>query len=166
MESHSSEFFYALATLSMAFVGFSAIVAVLHQSTGKPLSAFHILITSVFVELGLMATGFAMLAPILTVCGLRGDQVWRASSAIMLTVLAPWLFYYPTRRKAATRKQKFPPRVYVMLILGALAIVALCLNLAGLLIDPGPAAVALATVYVLSFASVAFIATYTSFLRG
>ena len=54
MDSHSSDFFYALATLSMAFVGFSAIVAVLHQSTGKPLSSFHILLTRVFVELGLM----------------------------------------------------------------------------------------------------------------
>jgi hypothetical protein len=166
MDPQPSEFFYALATLSMAFVGFSAIVAVLHQGTGKPLSSFHVLITSVFVELGLMATGFAMLAPLLAICGLRGDQVWRASSAIMLAILVPWLLMYPKRRKAATRKRKFPPRVYIMLILGTVASVALCLNLVGSLIDPGPAPLAIATVYVLSFASVAFIGTYSSFLRG
>jgi hypothetical protein len=165
MKLHSSEFFYALATLSMAFVGFSAIVAVLHQSTGKPLSSFQILITSVFVELGLMATGFAMLAPILAVCGVREDLVWRASSAIMVAVLAPWLVMYPKRRMAAAPEQRFPPRVYIMLILGTASVAVLCLNLVGPLIDPGPAPLAIATVYVLSFASVAFLATYSSFLR-
>jgi uncharacterized iron-regulated membrane protein len=164
MDSHSSDFFYALATLSMAFVGFSAIVAVLHQSTGKPLSSFHILLTRVFVELGLMATGFAMLAPLLTICGLRADLVWRAASATMLVILVPWLLMYPKRRKVATRKRRFPSRVYIMLFLGAIASAALCLNLAGSLIDPGPAPLAVATVYVLLFASVAFLATYSSFL--
>src|ERR1700674_1407766 len=39
MKLHSSEFFYALATLSMAFVGFSAIVAVLHQ--GRKGDRYH-----------------------------------------------------------------------------------------------------------------------------
>jgi hydrogenase-4 membrane subunit HyfE len=164
MDPHSSDFFYALATLSMAFVGFSAIVAVLHQSTGKPLSAFHILLTRVFVELGLMATGFAMLAPLLNICGLREDLIWRASSAIMLVTLVPWLLMYPKRRKAATRKRQFPPRVYIMLFLGVVASAALCLNLVGSPFDPGAAPLAIATVYVLSFASVAFLSTYSSFL--
>jgi hypothetical protein len=47
----------------------------LHQGTGKPFSPFHILITSLFVELGLMATAFAMLAPTLAICGIRLDLV-------------------------------------------------------------------------------------------
>ena len=164
MELHASGYFYALATLSMAFVGFSAIVAVLHQNTGKPLSRFQTLITSVFVELGLMATAFAMLGPTLAICGLREELVWRVSSAIMLVILTPWLFAYPKRRWAASRKHN-PIRVYIMLILGAATVGVLCLNLLGPITEPGPAPLAIATVYVLSFASVAFLATYTSFLR-
>jgi hypothetical protein len=165
MELHASGYFYALAALSMAFVGFSAIVAVLHQSTGKPLSPFQGLITSVFVELGLMATGFAMLAPTLAICGLREELVWKVSSAIMLVILAPWLFVYPRRRRRALRKQRVPHRVHIMLALGAGSVAVLCLNFLESIVAPGPAPLAVATVYVLSFASVAFLATYTSFLQ-
>jgi hypothetical protein len=165
MELPGAGYFYALAALSMAFVGFTSIVVVLHQGTGRPFSPFHLLITSLLVELGLMATGFAMLAPTLAICGLREDLVWRVSSAIMLVVLVPWLVRYPIRRKTSAPKEKIPPRVYIMTILGIVAIVALCLNLVGSM-DPGPAPLAITTVYVLSFASVAFIRTYSSFLRG
>jgi hypothetical protein len=165
MEFPGAGYFYALAALSMAFVGFTSIVVVLHQGTGKPLSPFHILITSLLVELGLMATAFAMLAPTLAICGLRTDLVWQISSAIMLAVLVPWLVLYPMRRRKAAPKEKFPPRVYIMTILGTVAIIALGLNLVGSLMDPGPAPLAITTIYVLSFATVAFLGTYSQFLR-
>lgn len=164
MELLGAGYFYALAALSMAFVGFTSIVVVLHQGTGKPLSPFHILITSLLVELGLMATGFAMLAPTLALCGVREILVWRASSIIMLSVLVPWLVSYPIRRRTAAPTEITPPRVYIMTILGIVAIVALCLNLVGSM-NPGPAPLVITTVYVLSFASVAFVRTYASFLR-
>ena len=149
----------------MAFVGFTSIVVVLHQGTGKPLSSFHILITSLLVELGLMATSFAMLAPTLAICGIHETLVWKISSAIMLAILVPWLFIYPKRRRAAAPNEIIPPRVYVMSVLGLLAIVALSLNLMGAVINPGPAPIAFGIVYVLSYATVAFVRTYSSFLR-
>ena len=90
MELPGAGYFYALAALSMAFVGFTSIVVVLHQGTGKPLSPFHVLITKLFIELGLMATAFAMVAPTLAICGISEIFVWRISSVIMLVVLVPW----------------------------------------------------------------------------
>ena len=69
MELPGAGGFYTLAQLAMAFAGFTAIVVVLRQSAGKPLSPLHVLFTSVYVELGLMATAFAMLAPTLAICG-------------------------------------------------------------------------------------------------
>ena len=54
MELPSAGYFYALAALSMAFVGFTSIVVVLHPGSGKPLSTFHVLITKLFIELGAM----------------------------------------------------------------------------------------------------------------
>ena len=166
MELPGSGYFYALAALSMAFVGFTSIVVVLRQGTGKPLSPLHVLFTSVFVEQGLMATAFAMLAPTLAICGIREDLVWRVSSAMMLIVLVPWLLIYPKRRRAAAPKERLPIRVYMLIIVGVVAVVALCLNVVGLLINPGPAPLAITTVYILSFASIAFVRTYSSFLRG
>jgi len=165
MELPGSGYFYALAALSMAFVGFTSIVVVLHQGTGKPLSPLHFLITSLFVELGLMATAFAMLAPTLAICGIGEILVWKTSSVIMLVVLVAWLIMYPIRRKAAAPDERLPVRWYVMTILGAVAVAALCLNVVGSPIHSGPAPLAITTVYVLSYASVAFVRTYAFFLR-
>jgi hydrogenase-4 membrane subunit HyfE len=106
-----------------------------------------------------------MLAPTLAVCGVSEDLVWRISSAIMLVVLVPWLAFYGRRRKAAAPEENLPLRYWVMTILGTVTVVALALNVAGSPFHPGPAALAITIVYVLSFASVAFLATYSLFLR-
>jgi hypothetical protein len=165
MELPGSGYFYALAALSMAFVGFTSIVVVLHQGTGKPLSPFHVLITKLFIELGLMATAFAMLAPTLAICGIREILVWRISSVIMLVVLVPWLVTYPIHRKAAAPDQNFPLRGYVMNTLVSLAAIFLCLNAFGSPMISNPAPLAIATVFVLSFAAVSFFWTYASLIR-
>ena len=165
MELPSAAYFYALAALSMAFVGFTSIVVVLHEGTGKPLTPFQVLITKLFAELGLMATAFAMLAPTLAVCGIREPLVWQISSAIMFAVLVPWLVTYPIRRKAAAPDQKWPLRGYFLNALGALTAIVLFLNVIGLPINPSAAPLAVTTVFVLSFASVSFFWTYTSFLH-
>jgi hypothetical protein len=164
MELPGSGYFYALAALAMAFVGFTAIVVVLRQGTGKPLASLHVLFTKLFVELGLMATAFAMLAPTLAICGLGEPLVWQASSVIMLLVLIPWLTTYGFRRKAAAPTQKLPLRWYSMTFLGIAVVAALGLNVTSVLIHSGPGPLAIATIFVLSYASVAFIATYSTFL--
>jgi hypothetical protein len=164
MELPGSGYFYALAALSMAFVGFTAIVVVLRQGTGKSLSQLHILFTKLFVELGLMATAFAMLAPTLAIFGLREPLVWQVSSAIMVLALVPWLIAYPLRRLKAAPHQRLPLRWYIMSAVGAAAVTALSLNAFDFGIHAGPGPLAAATIFILSYASVAFIATYSTFL--
>jgi hydrogenase-4 membrane subunit HyfE len=149
----------------MAFVGFSSIVAVLRQSTGKLLSPLHVLFTRLFFELGLMATAFAMLAPTLAICGIRESIVWQISSAIMLAALVPWHAFYPVRRKAAAPNERMPLRFYILIILGTFAAAALFLNIIGAPMKQGPGPVVIATVYALSVASVVFIRTCSAFLR-
>ena len=166
MDLPGAAYFFALAALSMAFLGFTSIVVVLHQGAGKPLSPFQVLITRLFIELGLMATAFAMVAPTLAICGIDDILVWRISSAIMLAILVPWLVTYPFRRRAAAPGQKWPIRGYVLNALGALAVFALCVNVVGSPVLPNPAPLAAATIFVLSYASVSFFWTYASFLRG
>lgn len=164
MELPGSAYFYAVAGLSMAFVGFTSIVVVLHQTTGKPLTPFQVLITRLFTELGLMATGFALLSPTLAICGIRESLVWKISSVVMLIVLVPWLVTYPIRRKAAAPDESFPLRGYIMNVIGALAIIALCSNIIGAPLDSGPAPLAFATIFVLAYAGVSFFKTYASFI--
>ncbi len=164
MELQWSGYFFALAALSMAFVGFSAIVVVLRQGTGKALSKLHVLFTKLFVELGLMATAFAMLSPTLSICGIAEPLLWQLSSAIVLITLVPWLIAYPMRRLKAAPKQGLPLRWYIMTAVGSAVAVSLLINISGALFAPGPGPIAIATVFILSYASVAFIATYSTFL--
>lgn len=160
-----ASFFYALAALAMAFVGFTSVVVVLYQSTGKQLSAFHILLTRLFVELGLMATAFAMLAPTLSMFGIEHKDVWRLSSVVMLISIGPWLLYYPFRRRAAAPEAKLPLRWYIMTSIGVATCLFLALNAGEWGIVAGPGPLVASTVFVLSYATVAYIGTYALFTR-
>ena len=166
MELPGAGYFFALAGLAMAFVGFTSVVVVLYNSTGKKLSPFHILLTRLFVELGLMSTAFAMLAPTLALFDLPLEQVWRLSSAVMLATMTPWLIYYPVRRRHAAPDERLPLRWYVMNLIGLGAVAFLVLNAVPYAIVPGPAPLATATIFVLSYAVVSYIGTYSLFTRG
>jgi hypothetical protein len=165
MELSGAGGFYTLAELAMAFAGFTAIVVVLRQSAGKPLSQLHVLFTSVYVELGLMASTFAMMAPVLALCRISETLVWRISSALMLAILVPWLCFFPFRRKRAAPEIRLPLRFFISFSIGMMVVIALCLNMTGWLFDSGPGPLAIATIYVLAFASVLFLGNYYSYLR-
>ena len=164
MELPGAGCLYALAALAMAFAGFTSIVVVLRQGTGKPLSPLHVMFTSVYIELGLMASAFAMLAPVLALFGIREILIWQISSAIMIAALVLWLFFFPIRRKVAAPKDRLPLRFYIMYGLGVAVVVALGLNTHGSMFNPGPGPLAVATVFVLATASVIFIGNYSSYL--
>ena len=119
MELPGAGCLYALAALAMAFAGFTSIVVVLRQGTGKPLSPLHVMFTSVYIELGLMASAFAMLAPVLALFGIREILIWQISSAIMIAALVLWLFFFPIRRKVAAPKDRLPPSILYYVWLGS-----------------------------------------------
>ena len=113
-----------------------------------------------------MVTAFAMIAPTLAICGFEMGQVWRISSGLMLATLVPWLVSYPFRRNRAAPDESLPVRWYVMNTIGLGVTAFLILNLFGWLVVPGPGPLALATVFVLAYATVAYIGTYSLFTEG
>jgi hypothetical protein len=70
MELPGSAYLYTLATLSMTFVGFCAIVIVLRQTAGKELSGWHVVLTRLYIESGFWAAAFCMLPSLLALHGL------------------------------------------------------------------------------------------------
>ena len=50
MELPGSAYLYTLATLSMTFAGFCAIVIVLRQTIGKEISGFHVVLMRLYLE--------------------------------------------------------------------------------------------------------------------
>jgi hypothetical protein len=166
MDLPGSAYFLALGALSMTFVGFAAIVITLRQGTGLPLTPLQVLTTSQYIELGLMAAAFAMLAPLLAVSGLPQDGVWRAASAIIIAVRLPTFLIYPRRRRAAAPDEAIPLRYRVNAAIFGVIVVLLLLNVVGWPFPPGPAAVAIAASHTLAVAAALFLRTFTLFLKA
>src|SRR6516164_7889222 len=99
MAPAASGYLYTLATLSITFVGFSALVIVLRQTLGGDLSRLDLLLTKIFVQLGFLVAGAALLPPLLALLRCPEPLVWRISSAIAAALFA---LSYPTRRRAAS----------------------------------------------------------------
>ena len=165
MELNGSVYLYTLATLAMTFVGFCAIVLVFRQSMGAQSSAFHRYASHIYIELGFMSAAFAMLAPLMATGGLAHDQVWRASSALIVVALALHTFSILKRFKA-TRPGPYPARVWVNTTLTLLIGVALIANAVGWRIEPGPGPVAAAATWRLVMGVEIFMLTLEEFLAG
>ena len=57
MEFNGAVYLYALTSIGMAFLGFTAIVVIIRQSLGAGLSQFQLLITQVLIEHGFADIG-------------------------------------------------------------------------------------------------------------
>src|SRR5215470_16589303 len=131
MELPGSAYLYTLASLSMTFAGFCAIVIVLRQTTGKDVSGFHVVLTRLYLESGLFSAAFCMLPPLLALCGLSATSVWRVSSAIILIVLLSYGATYSTRRGAVITGPVPRARWVPIVAVSILIAVALIGNAAG-----------------------------------
>jgi len=105
MEVIGVAYLYTLATLSMTFVGFTAIVLFLRQALGHHLSRFDALLAHIYMELGMIVTGGSMLPPLLIIWDLPQIMVWRLSSAVAALPALLFVLTYPSRRRAATSGQ-------------------------------------------------------------
>jgi hypothetical protein len=88
MVSTASSYLYTLATLSITFVGFSALVIVLRQTLGGDLSRLDLLLTKIFVQLGFIVAGAALLPPLLALLQCPELITWRISSIIVASAAA------------------------------------------------------------------------------
>jgi hypothetical protein len=161
-----SAYFYNLATLSIAFAGFSVIVVALRQVAGKPFSPLQIQFTRVFMEAGLTSALFAMLPPTLWICGMREPRLWQVASAAILIIMILWLVTWVYRRKAADPNARWEPVAIAIWALNCLALIAVFANVIGFPIRPGPAPIAVTIVILLSTTAVAFVRTFSYFIRG
>lgn len=163
MDLPGSAYLYTLATLSMTFVGFCAIVIVLRQTAAKELSGWHIVLTRLFIESGFFAAAFCMLPCLLALCGLSQPTVWRASSVMIALVMITYGAAYPTRRRAMVTETLPSRRWLVIAAISTLVIAGLLGNAAGVPYEPGIAPVAVAATWTLACGAVIFVVALDAF---
>lgn len=166
MELRGAAYLYTLATLSMTFVGFCAIVIVLRQTIGKELSGWHVVLMRLYIESGFWAAAFSMLPPLLALCGLSDAAVWRTASIVIAAVMVGYAAAYPQRRRAMTAELVPLRRWLPIVTVSLLVIVSLLCNAAGLPFEPGVAPIAIAATWTLACGAGIFLLALTSFWQA
>jgi hypothetical protein len=102
MELFGFTYLYALATVSITFVGFSALLLIFRQARGDLMTRYESYFMLSFIEPGFIATAGSLLPSVLALYGLPPVTVWRVSSSIMAIPILLFVVTLPGRRRAAT----------------------------------------------------------------
>ena len=156
MELQGAAYLYAVATVSITFVGFAALLIVIRQSLGGELTAYDTYFTLSFIQAGFIVTASALVPPLLALYGWSEDVVWRVSSVATAAAILGFVVGVPGRRRAATGGP-MPLFVGALLSLQAAAGGALLLNAARLFGDRGAAVYGSALTAMLFASGVAYV---------
>jgi hypothetical protein len=166
MEAPSSTYLYTIALIAITFVGFTAIVMILRQSLGGPLSRFDTLVARFFMGWGFTVTFTAMLPPLFGLFEMRQPLSWRIASLVLGLLLLALSIGYPPLRKRATGGPT-PGFVVGQSIAGGIAAIILLVNAARELPHAFPAAIFCAALtFTLAQACGGFIVTLNVILAG
>jgi hypothetical protein len=165
MELPGANYLYALATISITFVGFSALLLVFRETIGGKLTGYDSYFTLSFMQAGFIVTAGGLLPQLLALYEMSHTSVWRVSSAIMTVAIFLFVAKTPRRRRAAT-KEPVPIYVRLLLALQFLAGASLLLNAVGWPAPPHIAPFALALTVMLFTTGVAYLIALARALRG
>ena len=144
MTPAESDFLLCLATLSLSFAGFSAVVVTLRGALGGEISDRHLRLVRLYIEGGLLVTALALVPALLNLLHISDLLLWPVSSAAAASVFTV-LLLSQFRRRRAIEAGRFPAWVIVVYAISVVAVAGLWLNAAGTPFAPsvGPYAVAL-----------------------
>jgi hypothetical protein len=156
MELPGTAYLYAVATVSITFVGFAALLIVIRQSLGGELTGYDTYFTLAFIKAGFIVTAGALVPPLLVLYGWPEPLVWRVSSVATAAAILVFVASVPARRRAATGRP-VPRFVGALLSLQTAAAGALLLNAARLFGDRGAAVYGSAITTMLFASGVAYV---------
>jgi hypothetical protein len=125
MEVKGAGLLYTLATLSVTFAGFAALLLMLRQSAGAGLSALDRFLARTVVGHFFWLAAGGIFPSVLSLYELPEQWVWRASALLFGLPMLWLLLTYQRRRIAATGKAA-PLRIVIIFIgLGSLSVLAM-----------------------------------------
>ena len=144
MTSAESDFLLSIASLSLSFVGFSAVVVTLRSTLGGEISDRHLRLVRLYFEGGLLVTALALIPALLNLLHISESVTWPVSSAVAASVFTV-LLLTQFRRRRAVEGARFPPWVVIVYVISLVTVVGLWVNAAGFPFpsNVGPYAVAL-----------------------
>lgn len=159
-----SDYLLRLATLSLSFVGFSAVVVTLRGALGGKLSDRHIRLVRLYIEGGLLVTALALVPTLLNLLHVPDAVTWRLSSAIAALIFTLVLLIQ-FRRRRAVEPGRFPAWVVIIYTVSIVAVVVLWLNVVGLPFPPSAGPYAVGLTWALCVFGFTFVRTIELFLH-
>jgi hypothetical protein len=164
MELPGAGYLYALATISVTFVGFSALLLVFRQTAGGATTRYDSYFILAFMQVGFIVAGGSMLPQLLALFGLTATTVWRVASVVAAVPILLFVFTVPRRRRAAVGGSA-PFFVRVLLVLQLLMAVYLLVNAAAVGVVQGPASYAAVMAGMLFTSGIAYLMALDIALR-
>lgn len=156
MELPGASYLSALATVSITFAAFSALVLIFRQAMGGALTRYESYFVLSFILAGFIVTAGSLLPSMLALYGLSSITVWRVSSLVMAFPVLAFVVTLPGRRRAAGH-HRVPRYVWILLSVQLVIVAYLVMNAAGTPIEPGPAPYAAAMTGLLFSSGIAYV---------
>ena len=164
MTSAESDYLLRLASLSLSFVGFSAVVVTLRGALGGELSDRHLRLVRLYIEGGFLVTALALVPTLLNLLHIPDTVSWPLSSAAAGSILT-FVLVVQFRRRRTVEPGRFPPWVIAVYAISVVAVAGLWLNVAGRPFQPNAGPYAIALTWALCVFGFIFVRTITLFLH-
>ena len=155
-----SEYLYTIAEVSIAIVGFSAVVVVFRKRSGEALSHIELNLIAFMIERGFAAVFLSLLPVLLSHLGLSAAGVWALSSGVLALYLAIALVRTALfrRRIPAEAEAELPGRGVssILVVCVVFVIVLQGLNAVGAVLEQGVGWYLLGVTSVLGLAAIIF----------
>ena len=164
MTPAESDYLLRLATLSLSFVGFSAVVVTLRGALGAKLSDRHLRLVRLYIEGGLLVTALALVPTLLNLLHIPETVTWPLSSAVAASIFTLVLLIQ-FRRRRTVEPGRFPLWVVIIYALSIVAVAVLWLNTAGIVFSPSVGPYAVVLTWALCIFGFIFVRTIELFLN-
>jgi hypothetical protein len=165
MELLGTGYLYIIATLSITYAGFAALIVIIRQIIGGGVSSFDVyLIRNVLMRSFIVATS-AMMPPLLALFELSQSIIWRISSLIAALLMGLFTLTFRARRRAVT-DIPMPMWALIIHVLQAFIVIFLLMIALRIFIEPaaGPFAFGVTALLLLSF--ITYLVQLEVMLRG
>lgn len=156
MEIQGAAYLNSLATLSITFVGFSALLIFFRQTAGGGMSKYDNYFVLTFIQTGFIVAIGSIIPQAVQAYGMNEALAWRISSCLIFIPLLLFVATLPRRRRKVTGVS-MPIGIRIPLAFQWLAALLLILNVFGAFWVPSLPLYATALTIVLITAMVAFL---------
>ena len=164
MTSTESDYLFHLASLSLSFVGFSAVVVTLRGALGGKLSDRHLRLVRLYIEGGLLVTALALVPTLLNLLRIPDAVTWPLSSAAAASIFTV-LLVIQFRRRRTVEPGRFPLWVVIVYSVSTVAVAGLWFNVTGIPFSPNAGPYAIVLTWALCIFGFIFVRTIELFLH-